>query len=435
LEPEHDDIPPHAEPSGARKLAFAAIGAAVALLVVYGVLQRDRHPATTKDAGPAPSETPVDISSSVPIVVDAGPIDAGPPEPTEVIDAGANACRIVFGPVQQPFTGPGALSISGSNVEVATHSNGILHVTPFPVDSTGAKRKPLGATPLKASRPPCAVAGNYAFCSDGNGAVHRALRAQASDQTYVHADPGARIAAAQLPGGHVALAYMAVYNTTEGHVSQAFVRIDDEEPFRISDEGAGATDVTLAERGSELLVLYVDARLAMSPLHARTISYEAGKAHVGPDEVIYVGGGSDHQVLVALASDSSGAMLGLMPTTADDVFGMAAVKIEAPPKIDEPSEISPYLNGINTAPITGTLGGKKMYIASVRPLTAAATSVRGLELGVAAGGGKFSYTTLGYVASAGSVKDVALMLDTKTGSLWVHYTDQDGSWLERRTCP
>ncbi len=434
MEPD-DKIPEEQEPSGARKLAFAAIGAAIALIAVYGLLQRDRHPrVSANDAGAAPTETPVTIASNLPPEIDAGPIDAGPPEPTEVIDAGANACRILFGPVQQPFTGPAALTISGSNVEVATHVNGILHVSSFPLDSAGAKRKPLGATAAKASRPACAVAAQYAYCSDGNGAVHRALLAQASDQTYVHADPGARLAAAQLPNGHTALAYLAVATTTEGHVSQAFVRIDDDPPFRVSDEGAGATDVTLAERGGELLVLYVDARLAMSPLHARVISYEAGKARVAADNVVYVGGGSDHQVHVALASDASGAMLGLMPTTAEDVFGLAAVKIESPPKIDEPSEISAYLNGINTAPITATLGGKKMYVASVRPLTAAATSIRGLELGVATGGGKFGYTSLGYVASAGSVKDVAVVLD-KSGSLWVHYTDQDASWLERRACP
>jgi hypothetical protein len=421
------------EPSNARKIAFTLMGAATALLVVYAILQRDRRPNTAKDAGSAPSETPVAISSAPPII-DAGPLDAGPDEGTELIDAGANACKILFGPVQLPFTGPGALTISEKNLDVATHVNGILHVTSFPSDSTGAKRKELGATGLKASRPACAVAGQYAFCSDANGNVHRALRAQASDQTYVHADAGARIAAAQLPGGHVALAYLAVYNTTEGHVSQAFVRIDDEEPFRISDEGAGATDVTLAERGNELVVLYVDARLAMSPLHARVISYEAGKAHVGSDNVVYVGGGSDHQILVALATDSAGSMLGLMPTTSEDSFGMAAVKIESPPKIDEPSEISPYLNGINTAPITATLGARRMYIASVRPITAEATSVRGIELGVAADRGKFSYTSLGYVASAGSVKDVAILAD-KNGTIWLHYTDQDGSWLERRSCP
>ena len=92
------------------------------------------------------------------------------------------------------------------------------------------------------------------------------------------------------------------------------------------------------------------------------------------------------------------------------------------------------MNGINTAPISATLGAKKMYIASVRPVSAEATSVRGLELGVASGAGKLTYTTLGFVASAGSVKDVAMVAD-KSGSLWVHYTDQDGSWLERRACP
>jgi len=429
LEPDPHHAPE--EPSRTRKIAFVLTGAAVALIGVYALLQHERRPVTEKDAGPAPSETAAPSASTERPIFDAGPQDSGP---ADVIDAGASACRVLFGPVQQPFTGPAALSIADKSVDVAIHTNGILHVTSFPLDSSGAKRKPLNANALKASRPACAVAGPYAFCSDGNGNVHRALRSQASDQTYVHADAGARIAAASLPGGHTALAYLAVYNTTEGHVSQAFVKIDDDEPFRVSDEGAGATDITLAERGNELLALYVDARLAMSPLHARVISWEAGKAHVGPDEVVYVGGGSDHQILVALASDSSGAMLGLMPTSNEDGFGMAAVKLESPPKIDEPSEISQYLNGINTAPVAATLGGKKMYIASVRPIGKEATAVRGLELGVAAGGGKFTYTSFGFIASAGSVKDVAMVTD-KSGTVWIHYTDQDGSWLERRACP
>ena len=409
------------------------LGAGTALLVIFAVLQRDRRP-VEKDAGPAPSETPITIASIDRRVLDAGPLDAGPPEPADVIDAGSSACKIVFGPVEQPFAGPAALSVREKTLDVATHQNGVLHITSFPLDSTGAKRKELPGQPTKSSRPACAAAGEYVFCSDGNGNVHRALHAQASDQIFVRSDSGARISAAPIGGGHVALAYLAVFSTTEGHVSQAFVRVDEEQPVRISDEGAGATDVVLAERGNEVVALYVDARLAMSPLHARTVSFDGGKTKLGSDNVVYVGGGSDHQVLVALTTDSNGSMLGLMPTTVDDDFGMAAVKIDSPPKIDEPSELSVYPNGINTAPIAGTIGGKKMYIARVRPLTADATSPHVIELGQASGGSKSTFTSYGIVASAGSVKDVAIVSD-KSGAVWLYYTDQDGSWLEKRACP
>ena len=407
------------------------LGAGTAFLVIFAVLLRDRKP-VEKDAGPAPSDTPMIIGSIERRVLDAGPLDAGPDETADVIDAGSSACKILFGPVEQPFTGPAALSVHDNALDIATHQNGVLHITSFPLDSSGAKRKELPGQPTKSSRPACAVAGDYVFCSDGNGNVHRALHAQASDQIFVHTDAGSRVSAAPMSGGHVALAYLAVFSTTEGHVSQAFVRVDETEPVRISDEGSGATDVVLAERGNEVVALYVDARLAMSPLHARTISFEGGKTHLGADNVVYVGGGSDHQVLVALGSDSAGAMLGLMPTTADDGFGLAAVKIESPPKIDEPSELSPYPNGINTAPIAATLGAKKMYIARVRPMTADATSPHVLELGHASAAG--NYTSFGLVASAGSVKDVAIVAD-KSGAVWIYYTDQDGSWLEKRGCP
>ncbi|HEX7664533.1 MAG TPA: hypothetical protein VF407_08485, partial [Polyangiaceae bacterium] len=278
-----------------------------------------------------------------------------------------------------------------------------------------------------------AAAGQYLFCSDGNGNVHRSTRGQSSDQTFVHTDAGSRLSAAALPGGHVALAYLAVMQTTEGHVSEAFVRVDDQEPVRVSDEGAGATDIVLAEHGNEVLALYVDARLAMSPLHARTVSLEGAKTKVGGDEVVYVGGGSDHQILIALATSTGGDMLGLVPTSNEEGFGMATVKLDVPPKIDEPAEMSLYPNGINTAPIAASQGAKKMYVARVRPLTAEATSPHVIELG-AVNGSKTPFASYGMVASAGSVKDVAIAVD-KNGAVWLHYTDQEGSWLEKRQCP
>lgn len=410
------------------------MGAGAALLVVFAVLQKEKHPRKIEDdAGPAPSDTPsAEVSVKRP-VVDAGPQDAGPPEPPEVIDGGASACKLLFGPVEQPFVGPAALSVDDKSVDVISHQNGIMHITSFPLDSTGAKRRDLPGQPTKASRPACAAAGEYVFCSDANGNVHRALHAQASDKIFVHADAGARISAAKLPGGHVALAYLAVFQTSEGSVSQALVRVDEQDPVRVSDEGAGATDVVIAERGNEAVVLYVDARMAMSPLHARSVSFEGGKTKVGQDNVVYVGGGSDHQVLVALGTDAAGGMIGLMPTTADDAFGLATVKIETPPHIDEPSEMSPYPNGINTAPIAATNGGKKVYVARVRPLTADATSPHVIELGHVAAG-KLDFTADGVVSSAGSVKDVTIATD-KSGAVWLHYTDQEGSWLEKRACP
>lgn len=435
MDEKHDDEP-HAMPSKSSRnrslgVAFALIGAG---LIGAFFLKEEEHPTrrVAKDAAPADT-APIPSSSAARNLADAGPQDAGPGE-ADIIDGGATACKTLFGPVELPFMGPAALSTTPEGVQVATHQNGALHITSFPLDASGAKRKDLPGAPTKASRPACAAAGDYVFCADNNGDVHRMAHDQGSEHAFVHTDAGSRISAASLPGGHVALAYLAVMQTTEGQVSEAFVRIDEQEPVRISDEGAGATDVVLAEHGDEVVVLYVDARLAMSPLHARTVSLEGSKAKLGSDEVVFVGGGSDHQVFIALASSSSGDLLGLMPTSNEDGFGMVTVKLGVPPTTDEPSEMSLYPNGINMAPIAATTGGKKMYVARVRPLAAEPTSPKIIELGAVTGGSKIAYAPYGVVASAGSVKDVAIAVD-KNGSVWLHYTDQDGSWIEKRQCP
>ena len=353
-------------------------------------------------------------------------------------DAGANGCRLAYGPVAQPFVGPAALVVTDQTVEIVTHKSGVLRVTYAPAQPLGGTpvpRKELDGVAERGSRPPCAVAGPYAFCSDAKGNVHRALRAQGTDELYAHADAGARVAAARIAGTHNITGFLVSRTTPEGRISEAFAKVDDEAPMRISAEGSGATDLAFAERGSDVIALLIDARRAMSPTHARVLSYasdRASKLALGADEVIYLGGGADRQVFGVLGTATTGSAYALYPTTADTAFGLAIVRVDLPPKVEEPFAFSAYPNGIDGAPIAATHSGKYVYVARVRPFSAEATSTHVLELGKIDGAGAFS--SFGLVATNGSVVNTAIEVD-RAGAIWVHYTDRAGSWLERRVCP
>jgi hypothetical protein len=409
------------------------LGAAAGLVSMSGC--KKKPPPEAGVVQTAPSSTTPTASAFLSRILDAGPPrDAGPPA---IIDAGTSACRILSGPLQQPFTGPAALAATATGIDLVVHKNGIVKVLSFPAEpiaaAVSAGRRSLDGTTDKASKPPCAVAGPFAFCGDANGDVHRALRARAGDEVVAKGAPGAHVGAAVFPGGYIGVAWLAARTTPEGRVSEAFMRVDEGAPVRISEDGAGATEFALAERNKEVVALLVDARRAMTPLHARLLTVNpSGKLDVGSDAVIYVGGGSDHQVIGALATNGKGSLFALVPTSTDDGFGLASVRVGSPPKIEEPHKFSVYPNGLDAPPVVATHVGTKMYVARVRPLTAEVTSARALELGRLDDAGTF--TSLGFVPTNGSVKDVALEADS-LGAIWVHYTDGVGSWLERRVCP
>jgi hypothetical protein len=278
---------------------------------------------------------------------------------------------------------------------------------------------------------PCALVDEQAFCPDRTGAVHRAGVDGSGDRVVANARVGTRVAAAQLAAVHAAVGYLTSRKTSEGWVSEAWVIVDEEPPVRLSEDGSGATSIAFAQRGQSIVALTLDARSALTAMHARTISF-AGHATLGEDVVAFIGGPGDRGTRAALAVGDNGPGWSLLPIAKDiGQFGLALVRLDDPPRLDEPVEWSLYPNGLDPAPVAAATVAGKTWIARVRPKSSEPSASRVLEVGSVVDGGSFEARDA--LPTAGDPSDVALTVDAG-GALWVCWVDSAGAWVEHLAC-
>ena len=377
----------------------------------------------------ASSNAATDASSSI---ASAQPLVTG--------DAGASACRLVYGPAPQAYRRFGALSPSADGVDVIFNDNGAAHAvhvkTPLPSakPSAAAPEPPVAGD---SSYPPCVATSLAYFCADRSGGVHRVSRAAGGgvvDAVVAHAPAGNRIYAATLARDHAVVAYVASRKSEGDWVSEAFAVEGGSEPLRISEDGTGATSLALAPRGASVLAVLVDARSAMTSVHARALSWD-GKLTAGTDAVIGVIGppeGASPSVVLATQGEAAELAFAVMPIAKDtSSFGALAMRVDDPPKDDEPLAWSLYPSGLDAPPLAASRGGSAIVVARVRPAGDDANAARVLEIGRVGEGGAF--VADGLVLSHGAVTDVAVEVDAR-GTVWLLYADAAGSWLEARIC-
>jgi hypothetical protein len=355
-------------------------------------------------------------------------------------DAGSGSCRVLRGPIELPYKGAVSLEVRGEVLECLLNDDGRPRATAFPVGpvTTGgqaaqpslpsAESSDSGVSP--ALTVPCTPAGDRIYCPDRSGAVHRARADGFDDRVVASSRNGSRISAAALEG-HGLLAYLASRKTSEGWVSEAWLAVDDEPPLRLSEDGSGATYVALAARKGAALAITIDARTALTAMHAREILYD-GRVKLGEDTVVFVGGPGDRRTGAAVALSGGGAGWSLLPIARDmGTFGLAVVRIDAPPHVDEPVVWSMYPNGLDPAPIAAAQSGATVWAARVLPESPDPAAGRVLQLGQVDDAGAFAARDR--VTTRGKPSDVALAIDPR-GALWVGWLDTAGAWVERLAC-
>jgi hypothetical protein len=379
-------------------------------------------------AAPAPSASAAPSAASLFAV----------PVAIRSLDGSAGTCRAVRGPVELPLRAPATFVVRPDRVDVVLNDDGRPRVASFPAGPLSGSslvpsppvREPAEVA-ARGSRLQCATAGELAFCPDRSGAVHRSGLTGEGDRIVASGRVGSRVAASLIGGAHPALAYLASRKTSEGWVSEAWLEVDDDAPLRLSEDGSGATAVDLAARGATLLALSIDARSALTAMHARPVLYQGG-ARLGDDAVVFVGGPGDRQTAGTLALPSAGAGWALLPIGRDVAdFGLAIVRLDDPPRVDEPTLWSMYPNGLDPAPVAAVARGAGAWVARVRPQAFAPGSAHVLELGEVGADG--SFTPRDIIPTADLPNDVSLALGPH-GDLWLAWVDASGSWVERLAC-
>jgi hypothetical protein len=409
---------------------------------------------TTAQPAPAPSASIPTAAAPAPapsVAVDggdAGAVDAAPAG-SGVTAAlapwtpdGGGGCRLLRGPIELPQKAPAALAARGETLDVVLDGDGKPRTISFPVTPV-SNATTAASVPAPEPAPggagtgyavPCALAGEQVFCADRTGAVHRTARDGSGDRIVGSSRVGSRIAAAALPGDHAVLGYLASRQTSEGWTSEAWLVVDDASPVRLSEDGSGATSLALTQRGAGVLALYVDARAALTAMHARPVMFEGGAAHLGEDAVVFVGGPGDRRTRGAIVAPTSKDPAWALLPIAKDVgsFGLALVRLDDPPRVDEPVSWSMYENGLDPAPVAAAAAAGHTWAARVVPRDATPGSARLLELGSISASGAFTAQEI--VPTTGKPSDVSLTGDAH-GALWLAWVDGGGSWMERLACP
>src|SRR5262249_42940331 len=156
------------------------------------------------------------------------------------------------------------------------------------------------------------------------------------------------------------------------------------------EDGSGATYVDLAPRGDGLIALTIDARVAMTPAHARPLTLDQGKLAIGKDAVIFVGGSAERHNAGTLVTANDGTAFSLIPVSEGAPrFGLAPLRIDDPPADDSSVVWSFYPNGLDPAAVAATRGESAMHVARVRPRSSETEATHVLEIGVLEPNGAF----------------------------------------------
>jgi len=368
---------------------------------------------------PAPSTEPPpasrDESPDAPFVAD-DPVELGPPGP-----ATASARGIVMNTVE------GKLMVATLG---ALARGPLSHPTPV-----HALPEPSG--PFALVRGP-SLSEEFAYWISHGSLVRRKL--------LPHGEPGPLeiLARDALDGTRVGVPLSApgqtlakipatvayvVRPTQEGAPFLAKLWVEGAEPLLLTAEGNGAHSVSLVHTSYGVLALSVQARMAMTPVHARQIRFSAGHPELGEEVVTWVGGGIQPLTEMAVLPHGSEGLFGFIPHERSmKEFGIARLDIGMSPTMDTKATWMLYPNGIEPAPVAaGHVCGEPALLYAA-PETAAPESKQELVLRVLGDGPSKSER----LATARSFYFTSIA-EVSGGALAAWVTDE-GTWAGTVRC-
>ncbi len=385
----------------ARRVSLWSFGLAAALCVAPGCEQR-RAPERTLPVRALPSQAPAREKAPDRPRAEPGAREAATPatpsasaapvppatasaEPASAVVVEGEALLIVDDLVDVGPAGPATAHERG--VVLVTKTDAVLvakrgafasgpspgRTAIAPLDREKKELAPYGRGP--------AVAGAFAYWVSQGRLVRRRIDGSGTLEVLAtDARSSTRVVAAAQKGARPFAIYVARPETPEDP-PLARLLVEGEKPRTITPDGAGASSVALAAQGSGWMLLAIDGRSGMTPLHARRIRFQNGRLVLGADQVAWVGAGSQSttEVFAAAVGEDVWAFL---PIERDVVhFGLAQIHIGREPRVDVPATFLPFPNGANTSPVaTASICGKTV-VAFARPAGKEPGSPQELVLG------------------------------------------------------
>jgi hypothetical protein len=404
---------------------------------------------------------------------------------------GQDVCKPIGHPEEQPFRGPGAMLARGNVLEMVVNVGGSPRLVRKLIPPKSAKVTPVRPPQsfFGARFPRCEVVfgikpeDDTAYCQGTDRKIRRFGRNAFRSLSENGADNGSELVesrgsepiAVVRQGPSPLIGYLQSRRTSEGEVLEAWGVWEGEAPFRISEDGASAATLNLyALADGSAIAFYIDSRVAMSPVHARTITYRKGVApQLGEDAVVFVGGAAEQRAYATLLRaevDTKGnrALFALASLTRDEKgAGTLLLPLHAPPRVDEKGTWFLHAGAVREAAIQAeaSLEGEgpafartTVYAPALTPTvktpasapsgsptavptpsgstvpTAVADVAKAeprVELAKLASDGIFVH--LAWMSQPMMATDVQVTRDSE-GTYWVLYGDAKKVWLERFAC-
>lgn len=138
----------------------------------------------------------------------------------------------------------------------------------------------------------------------------------------------------------------------EGAPLLAKLWIEGKPPEVITSEGNSAHSVSLVHTNDGLLVISVQARMAMTPVHVRRVRFAAKSPIFGEDLVAWVGGGVQPFTEMTVLPGGGKDLWGFLPHERSiKEFGLAELDLTTTPSMDTKTTWQLYPNGIEPAPV------------------------------------------------------------------------------------
>jgi hypothetical protein len=151
--------------------------------------------------------------------------------------------------------------------------------------------------------------------------------------------------------------------------------------YMLTPQGASTHSIALIRQRDSVLAISMHGRTAMTPVHARRVTFAANKPQLHEDLVVWVGGGVQPLTEISLLPGPADQLRGFIPHERSITeFGIAELDIGQ--KFDEntPTRWLFYPNGIDPAPVdVGYLCGEPVILYA-QPRTAAPDAPQQLVL-------------------------------------------------------